>query len=228
MQNFIKIVFFFYAFTNCSQEHAYHHPSPLQSGSNGVRCDVDYSRLNTNRLSGISIHDQGIDASEKIRHLNELNSMPESFLRIMRNKISVNLTKGGITEFAALSHLKGVVPRGWESTGFTWDSVPGGGTPGALYLGNSYLPNGTYSIAIHEATHSVDFANSIKYSSDFLEAYNAEKNSPHSSDPVPAYRLNYPEEYLAIAVDEYFCSSATRDNLYRMYPKAYRYVASHF
>ncbi|MDQ3235229.1 MAG: hypothetical protein M3Q07_25755 [Pseudobdellovibrionaceae bacterium] len=187
---------------------------------------MNYSTLQTANLSGIAIHDQGISASEKIRHLNELNAMPQAFLDVMRESISINLTAGSITEFAVFAHLKGVTPRGWEGSGYTWDDVPGAGSTGGLYLGDSYRANNAMSLAVHEASHSVDTARSIRTDPIFLNAYNAEKNSPHAEDPNPAYRLQNPEEYLAMAIDEYYCRQETRNQLQKMYPKAYAFVAN--
>lgn len=198
--------------------------APLYSVANGINCDVDYSQLNTTPLDGITIVDQGINQKEKIRHLNELSAMSKEFLDVMRTRISINLTSGSITEFPKYAFLKGVVPRGWEATGKTWDDIPGGADGSAVFLGDSARPNGAASLAIHEATHSVDIALNIKQTAEFLDAYRREKDRPHPADTNFAYRLNYPEEYLAMAVEGYFCGAKTRADLKMMYPLAHEFV----
>jgi hypothetical protein len=202
--------------------------SEVKSGHNGIRCDVDYARLDTTNLRGISIRDIGIGQSEKIRHLNELNAMPDAFLQVMRDGITINLAAGAITDFPEKSYLKGQVPRGWEGTGYTWDDVPGGGESGNLYLGDSGKVNNANSLAVHEASHSVDIAKSLQSNARLVAAYDAEKSSPHGSDNNSTYRLSYLAEYLAIAIDEYYCSATTRGNLRSWYPRAYAWMQNDF
>lgn len=203
---------------------AHDHDSELRSAANGINCDVNYDQLNAAPLAGITIDDRGIRPAEKIRHLNELSTMPLEFLDVMRGGVSIHLTAGGVTEFPKFDHLKGVVPRGWEATGITWDKIPGTAWEGGLYLGDSALGNNAISLAIHEATHAVDQIINIIQKAEFLEAYNQDKYSPHPTDRGAAYRLNYPEEYLAMAVEGYHCSAATRRELQALYPRAHDFV----
>lgn len=201
--------------------------SIVKSGHNKVSCKVDYSRLMQDRLNGIRIVDIGISPSEKIRHLNELNMMPKEFLNVMRGRVTVNLTDGGITNLPSYERLKGVTPRGWPA-GSTWDMIPGIGSTSSLALGDSALKNNAWSLAIHEATHSVDFQTKFTNTREFQEAFNADRGRPHPKDSNGTYRTSYPAEYLAIAVDEYYCSPQTKDRLKQQYPKAYALIDQHF
>lgn len=197
--------------------------STLHSGNNGVQCDVSYGALKTDRLAGINITDNNVKPTEKVRHLNELNSMPTEFLDIMRGGIRVALTEGGITNLPEYANLKGVQPRGWPD-GQTWDIVPGAGAPTLTALGDSFMTNGAQSLAIHEGSHSVASFSGIDKSPEFLAAWNAEKGRPHSSDYAGEYRTTHIEEYMAMAIDDYYCSKSTRERLKTMYPKAYAFV----
>jgi len=69
----------------------------------------------------------------------------------------------GITDHPHNAHLKGVVPRGWEKTGKTWDDVPGGGAQhpnqrtiiAARGAANPYS-HGSANLVLHEHGHTVD------------------------------------------------------------------------
>jgi len=199
----------------------------VKSANNKVNCKVDYSKLTQDRLAGIKINDNGIPVKEKIRHLNELNSMPVEFLNVMRGRITVDLTHGAITNLPQYAELKGVKPRGWVGDA-TWDDVPGIGGTNGLALGESIMNNNAWSLAIHEATHSVDSQSKFRSSKEFLAAFNADKGRPHPADTNGVYRTSYPEEYLAIAVDEYYCNEQTKKNLKTQYPLAYDLIEDHF
>ncbi len=189
-----------------------------------MSCKVNYATLHTENLSGITITDNSITSSEKIRHLNEINSWPTPMLDIMRANIPIKLTHGGITNLPDYAYLKGQTPRGWPA-GSTWDMVPGTGTEAGLILGDSSLGNNAWSLATHEGTHSIDRKLALSsHNADIINAYNAEKNSPNAQDSNGAYRMSNIEEWLAIAVDEYLCNDQTKANLKAWYPKSYDLV----
>ena len=202
------------------------------SVSSGVDCRDSLKPLNTERLDafGIDIHDFGISSSEKARHLNELNSMPDFFLSAWsQGDGAIYLTSGSITEFEQFSHLKGVTPRGWESTGCTWDDIPGSGGKCGTFLGNSALPNGPNSLAIHEATHNVDLAHNYSSRSTKLnELFEKLKLNQSSNDSHRAYRFIEITEFLAIGIDEYYCNDDTNEELKTLYPEFYDFIANDF
>lgn len=197
---------------------------------NGHRCDVQYSRLEIGRLAGISVEEPTpyrIDASEKIRHLNELTLLSDAMLSVMRDKgIVVRLTAGGITQFEQHRSERGKVPAGWEGTGKTWDDVPGTGLHDAVYLGSSALANGVYSLSIHETMHSIDLAVGLSRKSEKLAALykDALAASYDDTDSLERYRRLNRREFIATAVDEYYCSEASRATLRKHYPQVYRYI----
>ena len=134
--------------------------SRVSSLKNGIDC-ADMTQLETNNLGGIEIVDLGINASEKIRHLNELNRMPEWYLAAVRPHVEIILGNSGLSSFPGKEHLKGVRPRGWPE-GSTWDDVAGGAngyvvdSRVSVRLSNSGLVNDARSLAIHEISHGID------------------------------------------------------------------------
>lgn len=199
--------------------------SSLKNAHNGIQCDISYASLQTDNLKGIKIQDYGIPQSEKIRHLNEINSMPKEFLSILRAKTTINLSAGGITNIPAYANLRGVTPRGWPA-GSTWDSVPGVGGVENLGLGDSNLATGTNSLALHEAGHSVSMGVNMLNAAELKQAFQRDNALPNASqDP---YRMNYIEEYVASAIDDYYCNSKSRANLKAKHPNAFSFMETHF
>lgn len=204
----------------------------LEQGStaNAVDCDVRLDRLDTPKLHGIAIEEPTafpISAKEKIRHLNELNRTSAAFLSVLRGKgVPIKLTGGPVTNFSELQGLRGQVPPGWESTGLTWDDVPGTGYSAGIFLGDSALSNDAWSLAIHEGAHAVDASVGLTATSAFFYGvYTRElEHAPVVDDRVAAYRRSNINEFLAVGLDEYFCSAKTRASLAARYPEVYSYV----
>ena len=204
------------------------------SAANGINCDVQLDQLSVAKLAGISIREPTsirISTREKTRHLNELNLLAPELLQVYRDKrVPIYLTGGSITNFAQFAYLRGTVPRGWEGTGYTWDSVPGAGTEKGIFLGDSAKPNNAASLAIHEGTHSLDRALAFSENSSALRAlYRDELLRPaQAADNNATYRRSNIEEFLAVAVDEYYCSTKTRAALLQRYPRVHAYLTTSF
>lgn len=89
--------------------------------------------------------------------------------RFFAEKIRIVACRGSVTDFE--SDLRNVTPRGWESIGKTWDSVPGAyfddrrrvviattATGGRRVVpGKSAGSHGSESLVIHEALHGFDY-----------------------------------------------------------------------
>lgn len=199
--------------------------SSLKNAYNNIQCDISYSKLDTSKLGGVKIEDYGVPNAEKIRHLNEINSMPKEYIAILRAQTTIMLSAGGITNIPAYANLKGVTPRGWPA-GSTWDSVPGVGSVQSLGLGDSNLATGTNSLAMHESGHSVTIGIGMLEKKELKNAFAKDKALPNGSDD--AYRMNYIEEYVAMAIDDYYCNSKTRAQLQRQRPNAYAFMENDF
>ncbi len=210
-----------------------HQLSPISSAANGYKCDISYSSLQSRNLTGITIKDLGINREEKIRHLNELNSMPFQFLEAYREQnIRINLTSGGITSFQELSYLKGITPPEWQAVGVftTWDSIPGTATANGVFLGNSALSNDTFSLALHEGTHALDLSLGLGQKLRMIGSLYQKMRSAGANyaDISWNYRTLNVAEFLAVAVDEHFCRAESRNKQKYWYPELYSYMQSQF
>lgn len=206
----------------------------LDSARNGINCDVRLDRLTIEKLFGISIVEPTtlrISAKEKARHLNELNLLPTELLDVYRkHDVHIYLTGGTVTNFRQFSSLRGTTPRGWEGTGYTWDSVPGTGTEDGIFLGDSAKPNNAASLSIHEGTHAIDRSIGFSDNSSALKSlYRDElRRAAQTADPNAVYRRSNIEEFLAVAVEEYYCNTKTRTSLLQRYPAMHGYVKNAF
>lgn len=203
-----------------------------ESAANGIECDVPLDRLEAARIASVPVLEptsRKIRRVERFRHLNEIARMPNAMIdAILARGIRIELTGGTIVEFPQWADLKGQVPRGWNATAYTWDDVPGTATASAVYLGDSAKPNNAASLAVHEATHAIDRAlggfSTVSVTVSAL--YQAELARPPAlADRNSAYRRSHPEEFLAVAVEEYVCSAKTRARLRALYPDVFDYVS---
>lgn len=138
----------------------------------------------------------------------------------------VILTSGPITDDERYSYLKGVVPRGWENTGSTWDDIPGaGGYPNTIVrIGKSFPSpennHGTIVLELHEISHMIDqILNNPSASEEFIKLSSEESKNLF---PGSAY-MKISEEYWAEALAYYTYSDETRTELRDYAPKTYNY-----
>ena len=137
------------------------------------------------------------------------------------------LVDGPITSDYRFAHLKGVVPRGWEKTKYTWDDVPGaGGYPNTIIrIGYSFpsakTKHSSDILELHEVSHMLDYLLGTPSSTaEFKAIHKAEKDKLY---PNQAY-YNYPEEYFANAIMLYTYNDASRKKLQTKAPKTYQFV----
>lgn len=91
--------------------------------------------------------------------------------RFLEKKIRILACRENVTDFER--DLDGVIPRGWERTGRTWNTVPGAYFPGRKRVvvstiagpdGGRVIPgkqtrlHGSDDLLLHEAMHGYDFA----------------------------------------------------------------------
>lgn len=202
--------------------------STSKAASNGVDC-TSMTTLKNDQLSGIRIKDLGIRRPEKIRHINELNGMPQWYLAAVRPKMQIVLSDGGLATFPGMEGLRGVKPRGWDRG--TWEDVAGGADAdpkNGLYhvrLGPSSLLNDAKSLAIHEITHGIDSSFGMSATNSSIRTLFSElKAKPDPGDRNFDYRFVDIKEFLAMAIDEYYCNADTKKRLNELYPKVYAWV----
>lgn len=115
--------------------------------------------------------------------------LPEPVVaRFERTGVRVVACRGSVTDFER--RLRGVVPRGWESTGRTWDDVPGAYFPDRLRVVIATVPagggravpgrasglHGSSDLVIHECLHGYDYGGDHAVLGDpgFVAARNAD------------------------------------------------------
>lgn len=110
----------------------------------------------------------------------------------------------GITAHETYSYLRGVKPRGWESTGRTWDTVPGSGGQQTTLVGNSlHKGHGSANLVLHEHAHTWDTAVGKVTGMDLSKRREWVELWQKHKWPT-AYELNYPEEGFAESVARLF------------------------
>ena len=143
--------------------------------------------------------------------------------------IKLKLVDFQVTDLPAYSYLKGVVPRGWEGTGLTWDDVPGiGGDPTAARIGYSEYGKGhsTVNLELHEFAHAIDgwaAGFTISEMEEFAEIHEAEYEALFH-DHVVFYYFAYLEEYFAEAMALYHLSDETNARLLERAPRTYHFI----
>ena len=111
------------------------------------------------------------EATNMIQRISNIDS--KTLYALYHKNIRIKLINFPITYLPEYSYLRGQIPRGWEGTGNTWESVPGiGGNPVVARIGYSNYGNMHTSInlELHETAHAIDryvFQN-ISYSQEFL------------------------------------------------------------
>lgn len=104
--------------------------------------------------------------------------------RFERKRIRIVACRESVTDFER--SLRGVIPRGWEDTGKTWDDVPGtyldrkkrvvvatiAGAAGRVVPTRESGKHGSISLTVHESLHGYDYSGDHKVLSDptFLTA----------------------------------------------------------
>lgn len=165
--------------------------------------------------------------SEAAAMKQRLEKIPTSILDALYSKgVKIKLTQGAITNEPELAYLKGVVPRGWEGTGLTWDDVPGvSERVVAVRIGYSEKGKGhnSLNLEIHETLHAVDrlVLNEVSGTDEFINIFNKEASVKYNGD---GYVSAYPTEYFAEAASLYLYSDATRSDLRESMPLTYEFM----
>ena len=171
------------------------------------------------------------DVKEAQAMKDRIQRIPAPILSALNAKgVKVILTNDIITNLPELNDLKGVTPRGWESTGLTWDDVPGVSESDVVVrIGYSKKGKGhnSYNLEIHETMHAVDrfVFNTISGSQAFHDIFNKEASINYKND---GYFSVYPEEYFAEAASMYVYNDNTREQLKKTTPLTYDFLNKHF
>jgi Pro-Pro endopeptidase len=173
------------------------------------------------------------DQTEALKIVDRISQINRGYLEaLVRKEMEVRLINRPLTEEPEYKHLKGVVPRGWEGTGNTWDDIPGvgGGSPTIVRIGYSDYGkgHGTLNLELHEIAHTIDFQvfSTISASAEFKDIQKKEARlliEAHPNAANMAYFTNYPEEYFAESFTYYYLSTETKKELQQKAPLTYQF-----
>ncbi|MFD1738388.1 toxin [Bacillus salitolerans] len=163
------------------------------------------------------------DAIQMIENVSKIH--PNILKKTVENKVKLKLFTGSLTDQPGLTHLKGIMPKGYVR--YTWDDVPGAGGAKMAYakIGHSHKGkgHGSINLELHELAHSIDnhVFNSLRDDQEFLKIWKEESSVLFPDQP---YFINHVEEYFAEVFAMYYLSFFTQTELYIHAPKTYYYL----
>ena len=208
----------------------------LTSQAQTVFATVDYSNNHVfgnvalEQLIEVRDDDNDYDVVEAQNMIDRVGALPERMLKqIVARDVRLILMDVPLTDLPEFAYLSGVVPRGWEDTGLTWDDVPGaGGQTSAARIGYSDGAGGgvghsSLNLELHELAHALDTflaEISISDSPEFIALHEAEKEELFPED---AY-FDYRSEYFAEVIAYYFLGEASRNELKDKAPDTFEFI----
>jgi len=174
----------------------------------------------------VELPNDSYDVDEASEMLSRIEKVPENYVEVLVEQgTRIRLINNPMTEEPEYEHLKGVVPRGWEETGLTWDDVPGAG--GKLIVARIGYSDpgdahGSHNLELHEIGHQVDFVVFYEYGKDSATTEFATLTDQESNLFEGAY-YEYDEEFFAEAFTMYYLNNETHNELKRKAPKVYAF-----
>lgn len=163
--------------------------------------------------------------------ISRLAVIPTPLLQGLKdNSVRIKLVNGKITDEPEFAQYKGVIPRGWENTGLTWDDVPGVSSNVVIarigYSNKGKGHNGQ-NLELHETFHAIDrlVLNNVSSSAAFLNVWKKEADIKYKND---GYVSVYSTEYFAETATLYFFSEETRNELKDDMPLTYDFLNNLF
>lgn len=121
--------------------------------------------------------------------------------KLVSEGVKIKLTTTNVADVEEYKHLKDVIPRGYGSTGSTWDKVPGvGSNPVVARIGYSEPSHQnrhrSINLELHETAHAIYLyiINGISIKSEFRNIKNLEVDNLF---PYDNYLSSYSDEYFA-------------------------------
>jgi Pro-Pro endopeptidase len=175
----------------------------------------------------ILLPENSFNQKEAAKVVSRLSLLPNQLLdEIKQQGITIKLFEGKLTDNPTASHLRGVIPRGYQSE-TTWDDVPGigGGKTVLVKLGHSEKGkgHGSVNLELHELAHSIDrfILKDLKYNRMFLDIWEKERSILFQNN---SYLLLFPEEYFAESFAMYYYNDETKKALYQRAPQTYEFI----
>ncbi len=181
----------------------------------------------------VDVKDYKISKKLKSQHLQNLRRIPAIFKYVLSEYgVKVHLSASSVPAVPKFKYLKGVRPRSWPA-GYTWSDVAGAATTvngeTHVILGDHIkLKNGARNFAIHELAHGWDKAVGFtKKNKAIKKLFQKLRNKPNKFDSNGRYMMSHIEEFFSIVCELYIDSNASRADLKRWYPEAYRFAKKH-
>ena len=175
----------------------------------------------------IQLPKESYDVNEAKKMVDRLSKIDIRILReLLKKDVKIILSNTNVTGVEEYAYLSGVVPRGWEGTGKTWDDVPGaGGNPVVARIGYSESGNGhgSFNLELHETAHSIDRYVFWQISSG-EEFKSIMKKEAQSMFPNDNYVAVYPEEYFAETFSYYYLNNESKETLRKKAPLTYEFI----
>ncbi len=172
----------------------------------------------------VELPEDEYDTVEAGNMIDNIRHVPENYIEMMiEDGTRIRLINNPLTDEPEYTYLRGVVPRGWEATGRTWDDVPGaGGELIVARIGYSYSSefHGSHNLELHEIGHQVDDVVFAQYGADSTTSLFA-KLTDEEADLFSGPYYEYDEEFFAEAFTMYYLNDNTHRELKQKAPKVY-------
>ncbi len=172
----------------------------------------------------VELPEDEYDTVEAGNMIDNIRHVPENYIEMMiEDGTRIRLINNPLTDEPEYTYLRGVVPRGWEATGRTWDDVPGaGGELIVARIGYSYSSefHGSHNLELHEIGHQVDDVVFAQYGADSTTSLFA-KLTDEEADLFSGPYYEYDEEFFAEAFTMYYLNDNTQRELKQKAPKVY-------
>lgn len=214
-------------FIDTSQIGGYVVQGRVEGYSKFVKCIVIVEGLESiiNRL--IVLPEEAYDKREVDRIIQRISKISPVILeKLLDRGIHIKLINTPVTYLREYAYLRGMVPRGWENTGITWDDVPGvSGNPIAIKIGYSEpgMGHGAINLELHETAHTIDsyLLKGITGSKKFRDIWKKEVNDLFGDN---RYFLSYPDEYFAEAFAMYHLDNGHKYELSSRAPLTFKFI----
>lgn len=193
---------------------------------NKVKCIISIEPLEIIITKLVILPEESYDKTEADRITERISKIYPGILnRLLKKNIHIKLINTPITELPEYGYLKGMLPRGWEGTGKTWDDVPGvSGNPVAIRIGYSEpgRGHGAVNLELHEIAHAVDsyLFNGISGTKEFKNIWSKEAEDLFGNN---SYFLNYPDEYFAEAFAMFYLEGEYKYDLSYRAPLTFKF-----
>ena len=192
-----------------------------------IKCVINIESLENIISNLIQLPGDSYDKTEADRIVERLSRIYPRILNGLLNKgIHIKLINTPITDLPEYAFLKGMLPRGWENTGKTWNDVPGvSGNPIAIRIGYSEpgKGHGAVNLELHETAHTVDgyLFNAISGTKKFKDIWKKEVTDLFGEN---SYFLNYCDEYFAEAFAMFYLDNEHKYELSNRAPLTFKFI----